>query len=60
MPFFLSINGWLLGVVKFRKNSIWDKQYYLYFIIVFYPDDQQKNVVFFSLEVQDLNINELF
>ena len=60
MPFFLSINGWLLGVVKFRKNSIWDKQYYLYFIIVFYPDDQQKNVFFFSLEVQDLNINELF
>ena len=47
MPFFLSINGWLLGVVKFRKNSIWDKQYYLYFIIVFYPDDQQKNVFFF-------------
>ena len=60
MPFFLSINGWLLGVVKFRKNSIWDKQYYLYFIIVFYPDDQQKKFFFFSLEVQDLNINELF
>ena len=33
-----------------------DKQYCCYFIILFYPDDQQKNV--FSLEVQDLNINE--
>ena len=31
-------------------------KYCCYFIIVFYPDDQQKNV--FSLEVQDLNINE--